>query len=205
MNTININSKNNIEKFNRKKNWYRFTLGLNQLKNKPALNILWILCVPIGWMLCKCRNIFLALVKFPPFLSIIEKPFATIVTFLFIFMMIVIIVGGLQLIGNITAKEDEADMCLVFGNKRDIKNQPPILVKKNKDKKSGVVDREFYTSISMKEWQDKKDAICDRLNIHLIGNIEYGGKNHNKGNRIFFKSKAGRIQQDMGDMYDDEY
>ena len=103
------------------------------------------------------------------------------------------------------AKNDEADMCLVFGSKRDIKNQPPILIYKKKDGKSGVTKREFYTSIPMERWKENKDAICDRLDVHLIGDISYGGKKHNKGNHICFKSAEGRMPEDRGVMYDDEF
>lgn len=54
-------------------------------------------------------------------------------------------------------------------------------------------------------WKEKKDAICDRFDIHLIGDITYGGKKHNKGNHICFKSADGRKPGDKGVMYDDEF
>ena len=103
------------------------------------------------------------------------------------------------------AKNDEADMCLVFESMREIKNQTTILIYKKKEKKTGVTEREFYTSISKERWIENRDAICDRLNIHLVGDISYGGKRHNKGNHIFFKSVKGRIPEDRGVMYDDEF
>lgn len=53
--------------------------------------------------------------------------------------------------------------------------------------------------------EGKKDAICDRLDIHLIGDITYGGKKHNKGNYICFESAEGRITEKRENMYDDEF
>ena len=57
----------------------------------------------------------------------------------------------------------------------------------------------------MERWKEKKDAICDRLDIHLIGDITYGGKKHNKGNHICFESAEGRITAEREIMYDDEF
>ena len=80
------------------------------------------------------------------------------------------------MIGFLFAIRDEADIEIVFGDKRDVKNQPPILISKKKDRKSGVIKREFYTTLPMERWQEKKETICDRLDVHLIGDISYGGR-----------------------------
>lgn len=114
-------------------------------------------------------------------------------------------IGLIQFVGFCFAIRDEADMEIVFGDKRDVKNQPPILYYKKRDRKSGVTKREFYTTIPMERWKEKKDAICDRLDIHLIGDITYGGKKHNKGNHICFESAEGRITAEREIMYDDEF
>ena len=74
---------------------------------------------------------------------------------------------------------------------------------KKKDKKSGVTKREFYTAIPMERWQEKKEAICDRMDIHLIGDITYGGKHKNKGHQIYFESAKGRTPTERGALYDD--
>ena len=109
------------------------------------------------------------------------------------------------MIGNIFARQDEADLELVFGDKRNVKNQPPMLIFKKKDKKSGVIKREFYTTISMERWQEMKDAICDRMDIHLIGDITYGGRKKNRGNHVYFESAKGRKPMGRGVLYDDTF
>ena len=57
----------------------------------------------------------------------------------------------------------------------------------------------------MKRWQEKKDAICDRMDIHLIGDITYGGRKKNKGNHIYFESAKGRKPMERGVLYDDTF
>ena len=118
---------------------------------------------------------------------------------------IAFILAIIESIGELTARKDEADMMLVFGNKRDVINQPPILIKKKWDKKRGTIQREFYTSISMEKWQENKEAICDRLDEHLIGDFSYGGKRKNKGNHIFFETGKGRKVQERGTLYDEGF
>ena len=54
----------------------------------------------------------------------------------------------------------------------------------------------------MERWQDRKEAISDIMNIHIIGDIEYS--NHN-GNRIIFKSAKGRKPMERGVLYDDSF
>ena len=113
--------------------------------------------------------------------------------------------GLIQAVGYCFAVKDEADLEIIFNDKRDVKNQSPILIYKKKDRKSGVVKREFYTSISMERWQEKKEAICDRMDIHLIGDITYGGKKKSNGNVICFEAAKGRTPTERGVLYDDTF
>lgn len=134
-----------------------------------------------------------------------EKLFYACMTALTIIFPIICAIGIVQFIGYIFAIRDEADMELVFGDKRDVKNQPPMLISKKKDRKSGVIKREFYTTIPMERWLEKKEAICDRLDVHLIGDITYGGRKKNKGNHIYFESAKGRNPVERGVLYDDTF
>lgn len=179
---------------------YRTTFGLQQMCSHPLINLLWIVYL---------AGIFLLFFGVKWFESIIEAPTMMLLILHWCLIAIKIIFpvlcafGVCQFIGYLYAKDDEADMRLIFGNKRDIRNQPPILIYKKKS--SGITTRTFYTSIPMTVWKDNKEAICDRLDIHLIGDISYGGKNQNKGNLIRFKSANGRTQTDRGEMYDEEF
>ena len=63
-----------------------------------------------------------------------------------------------------------------------------------------VYDADYWSFV-------EKDESCGSYdeNQHFIGNITYGGKKHNKGNHICFKSAKGRKPEDRGGMYDDEF
>lgn len=63
--------------------------------------------------------------------------------------------------------------------------------------------REFYTTIPMRTWKDKMDKIADIMDIHFIGEIEYGGKNC--GNKIIMKSGNGRKAVNNEVLYDDTF
>ena len=196
------NNQYNKNRYNRNLQWYRLTFGLQQMITHPLVNVLWIIFAAGVVFLVLGEKQFVSGIN----ASLNIAPvFKWCMTAMLIIIPIICAIGLCQVVGYMFAKKDEADMCLVFGSKRDIKNQPPILIYKKKDRKSGVTKREFYTSITMERWKENKDAICDRLNVHLIGDVTYGGKKHNRGNHICFMSAEGRMPKDRGVMYDDEF
>lgn len=196
------NKKFNEQRHNRKKQQYRFTLGIQQLWNYPFLNFIWLLFAVGVVFLVIAKNKYIANINVYPML---EGVFFACITAIVIIFPILCAIGIIQLIGFLFAIRDEADMELVFGDKRDVKNQPPMLISKKRDRKSGVMKREFYTTIPMERWQEKKEAICDRLDVHLIGDITYGGRKKNKGNHIYFESAKGRNPKERGVLYDDTF
>ena len=196
------NKKFNEQRHNRKKQQYRFTLGIQQLWNYPFLNFIWLLFAVGVVFLVIAKNKYIANINVYP---MHEGVFFACITAIVIIFPILCAIGIIQLIGFLFAIRDEADMELVFGDKRDVKNQPPMLISKKRDRKSGVIKREFYTTIPMERWQEKKEAICDRLDVHLIGDITYGGRKKNKGNHIYFESAKGRNPKERGVLYDDTF
>lgn len=196
------NKKFNEQRHNRKKQQYRFTLGIQQLWNYPFLNFIWLLFAVGVVFLVIAKNKYITNINVYPML---EGVFFACITAIVIIFPILCAIGIIQLIGFLFAIRDEADMELVFGDKRDVKNQPPMLISKKRDRKSGVIKREFYTTIPMERWQEKKEAICDRLDVHLIGDITYGGRKKNKGNHIYFESAKGRNPKERGVLYDDTF
>lgn len=196
------NKKFNEQRHNRKKQQYRFTLGIQQLWNYPFLNFIWLLFAVGVVFLVIAKNKYIANINVYPML---EGVFFACITAIVIIFPILCAIGIIQLIVFLFAIRDEADMELVFGDKRDVKNQPPMLISKKRDRKSGVIKREFYTTIPMERWQEKKEAICDRLDVHLIGDITYGGRKKNKGNHIYFESAKGRNPKERGVLYDDTF
>ena len=196
-----MNSKQYIQQmYNKRKTCYRLLLGLQQLRNYPVLNLLWII-IGVGFVLLKkAEKVFVESINVLP---IYEKVFYVSMWLLLILIPAICGLGAIYFIGCCFAIKDEADMTIVFCDKRDIKNQSPILVFKKKDKITGVIKREFYTTIPMEQWQEKKETICDRMDIHLIGDISYGGRKKNKGNHIYFESAKGRKPKERGVLYDD--
>lgn len=196
-----MNSKQYIQQmYNKRKTCYRLLLGLQQLRNYPVLNLLWII-IGVGFVLLKkAEKVFVESINVLP---IYEKVFYVSMWLLLILIPAICGLGAIYFIGCCFAIKDEADMTIVFCDKRDIKNQSPILVFKKKDKTTGVIKREFYTTIPMEQWQEKKETICDRMDIHLIGDISYGGRKKNKGNHIYFESAKGRKPKERGVLYDD--
>lgn len=196
------NKQFNVQRHNRKKQQYRFALGIQQLCNYPILNLIWILfAVGVIFLVMAERKYIANMDVYPMFESLFS---ASMTAVIFIFPILCVI-GIIQVIGFLFAIRNEADMELVFGDKRDVKNQPPMLISKKRDRKSGVIKREFYTTIPMERWQEKKEAICDRLDVHLIGDITYGGRKKNKGNHIYFESAKGRKPKERGVLYDDTF
>jgi hypothetical protein len=118
---------------------------------------------------------------------------------------IIILIGIIQGIGFITAIRDEGNVYRVFGDKRDIRNEPPILIKKKRKKGTKVTIREFYTTIPMNRWKENLEGILDRMDAHIIGELEYGGKNNNNGNRVYMETGKGRLNEKGGIIYDDTF
>lgn len=181
-------NKYNLQRYNRKKNKYRILFGLYQMKTYPWLNVLWILLAVGIAFLCKGKKILAE--NFNTW-DLLANIFNISMTIALALVTVILVIGVLQAVGYLFAIKDESLIAKVFGNNRDYMNEPPILIKKNK--KNDITTREFYTTISMKEWEKKLDDICDKLDIHIIGNIEYGGKKHNTGYLRTFDSKEGRI------------
>lgn len=192
----------NEQRYSKKKQECRFRLGIQQFLNYPILNLLWVLLTGGVVLMVIAEKRFVANVEVYP---LFETIFSACMTIMLVIFPVICAIGLIQLVGYCFAIRDEADMEIVFGDKCDVKNQPPLLFYKKKDRRSGVTKRVFYTSIPMEKWREKKDAICDRLDIHLIGDIMYGGKKHDKGNQICFESAEGRITAEREIMYDDEF
>ena len=192
----------NEQRYSKKKQECRFRLGIQQFLNYPILNLLWVLLTGGVVLMVIAEKRFVANVEVYP---LFETIFSACMTIMLVIFPVICAIGLIQLVGYCFAIRDEADMEIVFGDKCGVKNQPPLLFYKKKDRRSGVTKRVFYTSIPMEKWREKKDAICDRLDIHLIGDIMYGGKKHDKGNQICFESAEGRITAEREIMYDDEF
>lgn len=196
------NTKFNEMRHNRKRQQYRFVLGIQQLFNYPVLNLIWVLFAFGALFLRTIEKKYITSVDIYP---LFETFFFICVKIVFVIFPITCAIGVIHFIGFCFAIKDEADMELIFCDKRFVKNQLPMLIFKKKNRKTRVVTREFYTTIPMAQWQERKEDICDRMDIHLIGEITYGGRKRNKGNHIRFDSAKGRKQKEKGILYDETF
>lgn len=196
------NKNYNKQRYNRKKQMCRLRLGAQQLLNYPILNFIWLLFVVGVVLFIKVIKIYVANMDIYP---MFEPVFITCVTTIIVIFPIICALGFVQLLGFVFAIRDEANMEIVFGHVRDIKNQSPILIYKKKDRESQVTKREFYSIIPMEKWQEARENICDVFDICLIGQITYGGRKKNRGNQICFESSKGRKPKERGVLYDDVF
>lgn len=190
----------NLRRYRQRKQLYRIMLGIEQMINHPELNLVWIMYgVGVEFFKLLCEKLLTSLTVIQIFAPILEKSMQAIC----IIFPIICAIGIIHFIGECIARKDEADLSLVFGDKHGTKSQPPILISKTKNKKTGVTRREFYSNIPMEQWQEKKEAICDKLSISIVNDISYGGRQKNKGNQITFESTKGRSPKERGAIYDD--
>ena len=188
----------NKQRYNVKKNFYRIKLGISQFSNYPFLNFIWVLIAVGTVLLVNGKGKIVDMLYTTPQLTPIIN---VCLNFLFAFIPIIISISIIQGIGELTARKDEADLLFVF-DKKELINGCPILIYK-RTLKNGVTVREFYSKIPMSRWLERKEAIADIMNVHFVGDFEYGGKSD--GNKILIKTAKGRKAKDRGILYDDRF
>jgi len=195
------NGQYNEEQYNRKKSWYRIRLGASRFKEIPLLNFIWVILIVEIALLDIWKDKILEVFDVPEFFSPI---FSGCLVAIEIILPIFSIIAILQGIGELVARKDEADLIFSFKG-LDIRGREPILVRKNKIKKKGIIIREYYTTIPMAEWQERKESIADVMNVSFAGDITYGGKGNRNGNFIVMNTVKGRKRADRGVLYDDTF
>lgn len=191
--------------YNRKKNLYRIKLGINQMINHPLLNMIWLLFIVLSILFLIVMNKLEIMIEFVVPIVIAKKIIIITVKIATVLLIVLSVFAILSLVGEIYAKQDETNVSLALSGKKNISEFPPILVRKKRIKFTTVTEREFYSSIPLSEWEEKQEAICDRLNVHMVGKMQYGGNKHNNGNLIYFMSASDRIPEYKGEIVDDEF
>lgn len=194
------NEQVNAESYNRKKLYYRFVLGVQQMINYPFMNIIWIFFFIIVGYFVKVINVIFS--NFEVF-STFENLFYLGKNSILITVPIICAIGIVLSVGYITAFKDEAKIYKILCISEDDKKEPPILCKKKTRK--GITVREFYTSIPMKKWKSEEDNICEKFDIHFVEDLTYGGKNENIGYLKKITSAKGRKAKKRGMLYDDAF
>lgn len=194
----------NEQRYRRKKQMFRIAVGIQMMIFHPVLNIIWLaFAIGVRFFVMGVKWIVTHIEVYPLLIPVFKWCMGVIT----LFCPILCAVAILQFIGYLVAVKDEADLSIVFEERKEIKSQPPILMYKRRDRKSGVTKRIFSTVIPLESWQKKQEEICDRMNCHLVGTkgITYGGRNNDNGNRIVIESAKGRKMKGRGVLYDDDF
>lgn len=186
-------------RYQRKKQCYRVKLGCYQLQNYLLLNVIWFIIILGIYAFVHIRNNLLLNLDIPQLLEPVFCWSIIILSYIFPILLVLCILQG---IGEMTARKDEADIYRVFCDRRDVKNEAPILIYKRKIKGKNITVREFYTTIPMGNWKQETQAIADIMNIRILGEIEYS---NNNGNKVVIKSAKGRTAKERGTLYDDTF
>ncbi|MBS5763628.1 MAG: hypothetical protein KHW68_08990 [Lachnospiraceae bacterium] len=187
------------EKYNRIRTWSRFKLGIQQLIQRPYLNIFVLLILGSFPIIKKLINAMLIQIEVTEFLFPVFKISLHIIA---IICPIILLVYIIQIIGERVAIKDETNILLVFTNVK-LLNQPPILISKKKDRKKGIIIREFYTNQPLHIWEEKKKDIQAKFSSTFVSKgLECGGKNHNDGKKIILYMRKGLQAEDRGTMYE---
>ena len=104
----------NRMRYNRKKQWFRFCLGLMQFREMPILNLMWFIVIIVARYAYKGKNILVLLFDMP---LISMKILDTCLSIGIVIFVISIVVVMMQEIGELVAREDEAKISLAFENK----------------------------------------------------------------------------------------
>lgn len=183
----------------RKQQYLRVRLGILQLMHVPSLNLVWLPIIAGAVFLWVEKDMVFKFFDVPGLLFPIYR---CVVMALVVLIPILCVIAMLDVIGERTARTDEAKLYIAFSAK-ELRNGCPILMEK-RNVKGDVTIREFYSDIPMKSWIEKKEELADAFNCHFVGEqIFYGGKSD--GKRIVIVTAKGRKPVPRGNLYDDEF
>lgn len=179
----------------------RLRLGGHQLIFRPYTIIVPFLLIFLFGELWEKRWILFPFKVIPsPLLSLYQNTISFAVTLI----PIIFFIGYLKYLGDLSARQDEANLIVAFTAK-DLRNGYPILITRYKVKGTDITIREFNSPIPLKIWKDRKEELADQMNVHFVEPaITYGGKGNNNGNRIRLYTAPGKNRVDRGKLYDDE-
>lgn len=184
---------------NRLIQYLRLRLGVQQLFNKPILNILLIPIIVLFVVLWKEKNKAILLFDVP---EILLSAFHFSISFMAIMIPILLFLLILETIGKLTARKDEVALMIAFEPK-ELRNGCPILMSKKKLKGTNVIRREYYSDIPLHMWKEKIEAIADAMSIRFVEEIQYGGRAN--GKRIVIYTTSGRKAESREKLYDEEF
>ena len=169
------------EKYNRIRNYSRFRLGFQQLIAKKYLNIFTFFII---LLFHPCWNIAEFIILKLDVEEVLFPLFSYSLHIMAIIFPCIILSYFIYIIGEKRARKDEIALIIAFRREK-VFHEPPILLSKYKDKKTGTIVREFYSNLAINIWQKRAEDIADALDSQFVEEkITYGGKNRNNGKRI---------------------
>lgn len=179
----------------------RLRLGVHQLIFRPYTIIVPFLLIFLFRELWKNKWLIFPFKIVPsPLLSIYQNT----ISFAVILIPMVFFIGYLKFLGDVSARQDEANLIVAFTAK-DLRNGHPILITRYKISGTDITIREFYSPIPLNVFRARKEELADQMNVHFVEpSITYGGKGNNNGNRIRLYTAPGKNRVDRGKLYDDE-
>lgn len=187
-----IMERYNLNEYNRKKQMFRFGLGIGQMVSKPLLSVFFLLPIVSAFLLDYIEKRFLTVFSVA---EILKPIFSFCLTFVTVVLPIALTIYILQTIGEITAKKYEAKICMCF-DKKQLENGNPVIVSKKQDKNAITV--EWFSYIPKHIWEERQNYIADIFNIRIV-NISYG----KKANRIILSAIKGKRSNSKGVIYDE--
>ena len=185
---------------NRLLQYFRLRLGVQQLFNKPMLNILLIPIIVLFIILWKEKEKIISLFDVP---EILFSAFHFSICFMAIMIPLLLLLFVLESIGKLTARKDEVALLIAF-EPQELRNGCPILINKKRQKGTRVIRREYYSDIPLHIWEERKNAIADAMNIRfVVEELQYGGRAN--GKRIVIYTTSGRKAEGRGKLYDEEF
>ena len=185
---------------NRLLQYFRLRLRVQQLFNKPMLNILLIPIIVLFIILWKEKEKIISLFDVP---EILFSAFHFSICFMAIMIPLLLLLFVLESIGKLTARKDEVALLIAF-EPQELRNGCPILINKKRQKGTRVIRREYYSDIPLHIWEERKNAIADAMNIRfVVEELQYGGRAN--GKRIVIYTTSGRKAEGRGKLYDEEF
>ena len=96
-------------------------------------------------------------------LSIIQ----IVISFAVILIPIVFFIGYLKFLGDVSARQDEANLIVAF-TANDLRNGHPILITRHKVRGTDITIREFYSPIPLNVFRARKEELADQMNVHFV-------------------------------------
>lgn len=188
-----------IQRRNRRRNKYRFLLGLEQIIYVPLWNLLLIPIVDVFRIMWEWREKMLSTFNLPVILlPVYEYLSFTIVILILLLLLLLFVVG----VAELTARGIEGDLQEAFTLQDIQEGGYPILISKRKVRNTKVKRYVFYSAIPLETWMLRKKNIISSHSIHFIEDISYY---KGKGRKIALYVSKGVESKKQGDIYDGEF